>query len=109
MNGNLKNFTKAPSSSPDALANNSSLDEIHVVVQDEDGSITGIVGEILEVFEGLSMASDAKDSEGNSNYYVNKIRFNSNYIFWTKHNSNTSKQVTHLRGLQVRLIHMRYQ
>ena len=86
-----KNFTKAPGSSPDALANNSSLDEIHVVVQDEDGSITGIVGEILEVFEGLSMASDAKDSEGNSNYYVNKIRFNSNYIFWTKHNSNTSE------------------
>ena len=84
-------FTKAPGSSPDALANSSTLDEIHVAVIDEDGSITGIVGEILEIFEGLSMASNAKDSEGSSNYYVDKIRYNSNYIFWTKHNSNTSE------------------
>ena len=84
-------FTKAPGSSADALANSSSLDEMHVVVQDEDGKITGIVGEILEVYEGLSMASDAKDSEGNSNYYVDKIRFNSNYIFWTNHDSSLSE------------------
>ena len=84
-------FTKAPGSSPDAVANSSSLDEIHVIVVDEDGSITGIVGEILEVFEGLSMASNGKDSEGSSNYYVDKIRFNSNYIFWTKHNSNMNE------------------
>jgi len=85
------NFTKAPGSSPDALANNSSLDEMHVIVQDEDGKITGIPGEILEIFEGLSMASDAKDSEGNSNYYVDKIRFNSNYLFWTNHESVLSE------------------
>ena len=31
-----------------------SNDELHVIVIDEDGKITGIVGEILEVFEGLS-------------------------------------------------------
>ena len=85
------NFTKAPGSSPDALANSSSLDEIHVIVIDEDGKITGIPGEILEVFEGLSQASNAKDSEGNSNYYVDKIRYNSNYIFWTNHDSTTSE------------------
>ena len=85
------NFTKAPGSSPDALANSSSLDEIHVIVIDEDGKITGIPGEILEVFEGLSQASDAKDSEGNSNYYVDKLRYNSNYIFWTNHDSTTSE------------------
>ena len=74
-----------------------SNDELHVIVIDEDGKITGIVGEILEVFEGLSQASDAKDSEGNSNYYVDKIRYNSNYIFWTNHDSRLQKQVTHLQ------------
>ena len=37
-----ENFTKAPGSSPDALANSSSLDEMHIVVQDEDGQLTGI-------------------------------------------------------------------
>ena len=85
------NFTKAPGSSPDAVANGMSNDELHVIVIDEDGKITGIVGEILEVFEGLSQASDAKDSEGNSNYYVDKIRYNSNYIFWTNHDSALSE------------------
>jgi phage tail sheath protein FI len=84
-------FTKAPGSSPDAIANSSSLDEIHIAVIDEDGLITGIVGEILEIFEGVSMASDAKDAEGNSNYYVDKLRYNSNYIFFSNHNSNLSE------------------
>jgi phage tail sheath protein FI len=84
-------FTKAPGSSPDAIANSSSLDEIHIAVIDEDGLITGIVGEILEIFEGVSMASDAKDSEGNSNYFVDKLRYNSNYIFFSNHNSNLSE------------------
>ena len=41
------NFTKAPGSSPDAVANGMSNDELHVIVTDEDGKITGIVGEIL--------------------------------------------------------------
>ena len=86
-----KNFTKAPGSSPDALANNSSLDEMHIAIVDEDGQITGIVGEILELYEGVSMASNAKDPEGNSNYYVDKLRYNSDYIFFTNHNSNMSE------------------
>ena len=85
------NFTKAPGSSPDAIANSSSLDEIHIAVIDEDGLITGIVGEVLEIFEGVSMASDAKDSEGSSNYFVDKLRYNSNYIFFSNHNSNLSE------------------
>ena len=84
-------FTKAPGSSPDAIANSSSLDEMHIAVVDENGLITGIVGEILEIFEGVSMASDAKDAEGNSNYFVDKLRYNSNYIFFSNHNSNLSE------------------
>ena len=84
-------FSKAPGSSPDAIANSSSLDEIHIAVVDEDGLITGIVGEILEIYEGVSMASDAKDSEGSSNYFVDKLRYNSNYIFFSNHNANLSE------------------
>ena len=49
--GNLQRTLPDPS--PDALANSSSLDEMHIVVQDEDGQLTGITGEILEVFEGV--------------------------------------------------------
>ena len=33
---------------------------MHIAVIDEDGGITGTAGEILETFEGVSQASDAK-------------------------------------------------
>ena len=72
-------------------SNNSSFDEIHVIVLMKMVRLQVYLRKILEVFEGLSMASDAKDADGNSNYYVDKIRYNSNYIFWTNHDSGTSE------------------
>ena len=40
-------------------------DEIHVVVVDEDGEITGTAGEVLETFPFLSVASNAKSRRWN--------------------------------------------
>lgn len=57
-------------------------DEIHVVVADEDGEITGVAGTILEKYVGLSKASDAIGSDGRSIYYANQINLDSNYIRW---------------------------
>ena len=59
-------------------------------VIDEDGSITGTAGEILETFEGVSQAHDAKDASGNSNYYADVIYRNSKYIYWIDHISTLS-------------------
>jgi hypothetical protein len=42
------------------------IDEVHVVVVDENGQFTGIPGAVLEVYEGLSRASDAKSADGAS-------------------------------------------
>ena len=58
-------------------------DEIHVVVSDEDGDITGTKGQILEVYEGLSRATDAKTESGEDNWWINVIKSQSNYI-WAK-------------------------
>ena len=58
-------------------------DEIHVVVADEDGDITGTKGQILEVYEGLSRATDAKTESGEDNWWINVIKSQSNYI-WAK-------------------------
>jgi phage tail sheath protein FI len=58
---------------------------MHIAVIDEDGSITGTAGEILETFEGVSQAHDAKDASGNSNYYADVIYNNSKYIYWIDH------------------------
>ena len=81
-------FDTAPGTSPNATDKGASNDELHVVVVDEDGDITGQVGEILETFSNVSKATDAKDSFGASNYYKNVVRDQSNYLWWLDHNSN---------------------
>ncbi len=65
-------------------------DECHVVIADEDGAWTGQPGTILEVFQKLSMARDAKLDDGTSNYYVNQINDRSKYVWWAGHNANNT-------------------
>ena len=79
---------KAPGTSPYATSKGGSNDEMHIVVVDEDGGITGTKGEVLEVFEAVSKASDAKGSQGDTNYYPTVIQNKSNYIYWMDHNSS---------------------
>ena len=62
------NFDGPPTTTDDVSAAGGSNDEMHIAVIDEDGSITGTAGEILETFAGVSPAHDAKDASGNSNY-----------------------------------------
>ena len=79
------NFSNAPSTTDDAAAAGASNDELHIAVVDEDGGISGIAGSILETFEGLSQASDAKDASGNSNFYVDVLYRDSQFIYWMDH------------------------
>ena len=60
-------------------------DELHIVVVDIDGKVTGTTGALLERFIGLSKASDAKTSVGETNYYVNVVKARSEYIYWGEH------------------------
>ena len=60
-------------------------DELHVLILDIDGKITGTTGAVLERFIGLSKASDAKTSVGEVNYYKEVIKQRSEYIFWGLH------------------------
>ena len=79
---------KAPGTSPYASAKGGSNDELHVVVIDEDGGITGTKGDVLEVYNALSKASDAKTPQGSDNYYPNVIYNQSSNIYWMDHNSS---------------------
>jgi hypothetical protein len=80
-----------PSNSRFALSKNSAsssatiYDELHVVVVDEDGAITGTAGTVLERFVGLSKASDAVSTDGAGNYYRNRINEDSNWIRFGSH------------------------
>jgi hypothetical protein len=81
---------KAPGTSPYVTQQGGSNDELHIVVVDEDGAITGTKGEVLEVFAAVSKASDAKTPQGDTNYYPTVIQNKSNYIYWMDHNSSGS-------------------
>ena len=79
------NTARAPSTTAYAANTGSVGDAMHVVVSDEDGQITGVRGSVLEVFENVSKASNAKDSTGATNYYKDKINSTSRYIWWAAH------------------------
>jgi|NOAtaT_7_FD_contig_81_1527744_length_2949_multi_7_in_0_out_0_1 phage tail sheath protein FI len=65
-----------------ASGNSSAVDTVHVVVTDQDGKFTGVPGQILEVYQGLSRATDAKNSDGSANYYKSVINTKSAYVWW---------------------------
>ena len=75
----------APGTSSYASTRSGSGDEMHIVVIDEDGEITGTAGEVLEVYSNVSKASDAKTTQGDSNYYVDVLYNRSQYIYWMDH------------------------
>ena len=88
----------APGTSPYVLDRSGSGDEIHVVVIDEDGGISGVPGTVLEVFSGVSKAADAKTPQGASNYYPDVIYNQSQYIYWMDHNTSGSNWGSNAAG-----------
>ena len=82
-------FDKAPGTSASATAVSGSADEVHVVVVDEDGVISGKQNEILESYGFVSCASDSKNSEGASNYYKTIVNNQSKWVWWTGHSTST--------------------
>ena len=92
------NFANAPTTTDDVSAAGGSNDEMHIVVLDEDGGITGTAGEILETFEGVSQASDAKDPSGNSNYYADVIYRESKFVYVMDHDTTLANAGSAKKG-----------
>ncbi len=57
------------------------VDEMHMIVIDADGTITGVSGTILEKYEGLSKFIGAVSDSGDSIYWWDAIYIGSNYIY----------------------------
>ena len=70
-----------------------SNDELHVVVADADGKITGFDTDtagnrtkaVIETFGFMSKNSSAKSPQGDSIYYPDVIFRQSSFIYWTDH------------------------
>jgi phage tail sheath protein FI len=73
-------FPAAPGTSPYTAAAGGSNDEMHIIVVDSAGLITGTKGTVLETFPFVSKAIDAT-ANGNSNYYKQVIFNQSQYIY----------------------------
>ena len=90
---------KAPATSTYASNRSGVNDEMHIVVVDEDGGITGTAGEVLEVYDSVSKGSDAKTAQGDTNYYVDVLYNQSQYIYWMDHVATGSNWGSAVAGL----------
>jgi hypothetical protein len=70
-----------PGTSEYAAARGGRFDEVHVVVIDDKGTVTGNAGTILEKHLSLSKAKDAEFSVGSPSYWRKYLYTNSQYIF----------------------------
>lgn len=73
-------FDAAPDTSLYAEGKNTTHDEVHVVLVDEFGDLTGTAGTVLETFPFVSLASNAKNPDGTSNYILDVINTRSQYV-----------------------------
>ena len=70
-----------PSTSAYAASRGGRFDEIHVIVFDDKGTITGNAGTILEKHLNLSKAKDGEYSAGSPSYWRKYLKTNSKYIY----------------------------
>ena len=73
-------FTSFPLTTQDAADKGFSRDEIHVAIIDLEGKF-GTKNQVLEIYNGVSVASDAKNPDGTTNYWVNVINNKSQYVY----------------------------
>ena len=100
-------FDAAPGTSDYATQNQrGTLDEIHVVVYDQQGEISGFAAEsngnrtnaVLETFANLSKNPNCKSPQGDSVYYADKIFRTSSFVYWMDHNSAGTNWGTDFTG-----------
>jgi len=70
-----------PGTSEYAASRGGRFDEVHVVVIDDKGTVTGNAGTILEKHLSLSKAKDAEFSVGSPSYWRKYLYTSSQYIF----------------------------
>ncbi len=74
-------FDAAPGTSDFGTKNNVTNDEVHVAIIDKAGKFTGTQGTLLERYAFASVASNAKNTNGTTNYIKDIINENSKYVW----------------------------
>jgi len=89
-------FNAAPGTSLQAASVGASGDEMHVVVVDKLGLITGTANTVLEKYESTSKAGNARAENGGNNYYKDLINDRSAWVRWTDHDGAGTNWGTNL-------------
>ena len=95
-------FDAAPGTSTYATGKGLVSDEMHVVVFDRTGDISGFradtngerTNSVLETFAFVSQAASAKTAQGGTNYYPDVIYNQSEYVYWLDHDASLSNAGT---------------
>ena len=95
-------FDGAPGTSTWAADKNISADEMHIVVYDATGCITGydndLAGQrgtsVIETYGFVSQAASARTAQGGSNFYPNVVNTGSSYVRWMDHDSTLTNAGT---------------
>ncbi len=74
-------FDQAPGTSSYLAGKTGVGDEVHVAVVDQDGQFTGTKGGVLETFPYLSLARNAKNADGSTNYIADVLNNQSGYVW----------------------------
>ena len=77
-----------PGTSPYVADRSGANDEMHIVVFDKTGSVTGSPNTVLEKFLYVSKSNNAKTSEGAQNYYPQVVLERGLYVYWGKHEAD---------------------
>ncbi len=102
-------FDAAPGTSTYASENDrGTLDEVHIVVYDTSGSLSGFsvdadgqrTNAVLETYANLSVNNNAKGPQGDSIFYPDVIYRQSQFVYWMDHNSGGTNWGTDVDGTQ---------
>ena len=74
-------FDALPGTSTHATNNGIENDEVNVIVIDTGGEFTGTANTVLEIFPALSILSDCKKDDGSTNYLLDVVNRDSEYIY----------------------------
>ena len=77
-----------PGTSPYVATRGGKWDELHIAVIDDAGVISGTSSTILERILYVSKASDARTTEGETNFYKTVVKGRSNYVYLGAHETS---------------------
>lgn len=87
-------FDAPPGTSEGASVIGGSNDELHIIIIDKKGYVSGVENSVLEKYAFVSKASDNKKPDGTNNYYRDVINGRSEWLWWMDHTDQVVGGIT---------------